>query len=149
MDTRITARPALRLVGHATRVPLQHEGVNPAVAQHVESIPVPERLRLKELSTTEPSGLPQVSDDLEADYAEGSELTFMLGVVVETGADVPEGLDAIDVPAGDWAVFRTEGPHPSALQETWAATATDWFPSNPWRLRPAPRCWQCWRRRRT
>ena len=35
-------------------------------------------------------------------------------------------------------MFRTEGPHPIALQEAWAATATEWFPSQPWRLRPGP-----------
>ena len=51
---------------------------------------------------------------------------------------MPDDLDAIEVPAGAWAVFRTAGPHPAALQATWAATATDWFPSNPWRLRPGP-----------
>ena len=28
--------------------------------------------------------------------------------------------------------------HPAALQEAWAATATEWFPSQPWRLRPGP-----------
>ena len=44
----------------------------------------------------------------------------------------------IAVPAGTWAVFRTTGPYPAALQATWAATATDWFPSRPWRLRPGP-----------
>jgi AraC family transcriptional regulator len=44
----------------------------------------------------------------------------------------------IEVPAGTWAVFRTEGPHPAALQDAWAATATTWFPSQPWRLRPGP-----------
>ena len=26
----------------------------------------------------------------------------------------------------------------SAYMGAWAATATDWFPSNPWRLRPGP-----------
>ncbi|HEY0905337.1 MAG TPA: GyrI-like domain-containing protein, partial [Marmoricola sp.] len=52
--------------------------------------------------------------------------------------DPPEGLDVIEAAAGDWAVFRTEGPHPQALQEVWAATATTWFPSQPWRLRPGP-----------
>jgi len=51
---------------------------------------------------------------------------------------VPDGLHAIDVPAGTWAAFRTSGSYPAALQETWAATATEWFPSNPWRLRPGP-----------
>jgi AraC family transcriptional regulator len=35
-------------------------------------------------------------------------------------------------------VFHTEGDYPAALQAVWAATATDWFPSNPWRLRPGP-----------
>lgn len=30
------------------------------------------------------------------------------------------------------------GPGPQALQETWAATATEWIPANPWRLRPGP-----------
>ena len=50
MDTRITDLPALRLVGHAARVPLVHEGVNPAIAEHVASIPVEETLRLKALN---------------------------------------------------------------------------------------------------
>ena len=47
-------------------------------------------------------------------------------------------LDAIEVPAGMWAVFRADGAYPDALQQVWAATATDWFPSNPWRLQPGP-----------
>ena len=42
------------------------------------------------------------------------------------------------MPAGTWAVFTTQGPHPLALQQTWAATAAEWFPSNLWRLRPGP-----------
>ncbi len=36
-----------------------------------------------------------------------------------------DDLDAVEVPDGRWAVFRTAGPHPQALQTTWAATATD------------------------
>ena len=46
--------------------------------------------------------------------------------------------DVIDVAAGTWAVFRVEGPYPAALQSTWAATAAEWFPSQPWRLREGP-----------
>ena len=52
MDTRIVDLPAVRLVGHARRVPLVHEGVNPAIAEHVASIPVEETLRLKTLNDT-------------------------------------------------------------------------------------------------
>lgn len=136
MDTRITDLPALRLIGHAARVPLVHEGVNPHIAEHVASIPVEEMLRLKELNDTEPAGVLSVSDDLDPDRTEGSELTHLQGVA--TTAEPPEGLDAIEVPAGTWAVFRTEGPHPQTLQETWGATATSWLPSQPWRLRPGP-----------
>lgn len=35
-------------------------------------------------------------------------------------------------------MFASEGPHPQVLQRLWAATATDWFTSSPWRLRPGP-----------
>lgn len=138
MDTRITDRPAFRLVGHAARVPLIHQGVNPHIQQHITALPQEEHTRLKTLSDTEPAGLLQVSDDLDPDNTEGSELTYLHGVAISQDTPVPDDLDAIEVPAGRWAVFRTAGPHPHALQNTWAATATEWFPSNPWRLRPGP-----------
>jgi AraC family transcriptional regulator len=138
MNTRIVERPAFRLVGHAARVPLIHAGVNPHIQAHVTSLPEEEHLRLKRLGNTEPAGLLQVSDDVEPDATEGSELTYLHGVAITEASTVPDGLDAIEVPAGAWAVFRTSGPYPAALQEAWAATATEWFPSNPWRLRPGP-----------
>lgn len=138
MDARIVERPAFRLVGHATRVPLVHEGINPHIQAHVTSIPAEEHFRLKELSNTEPAGLLQVSDGVDPDATEGSELTYLHGVAVSVDTSVPEGLDAIEVPAGVWGAFPSSGPYPAALQETWAATATDWFPSNPWQLRPGP-----------
>ncbi|GHF17109.1 AraC family transcriptional regulator [Pseudolysinimonas yzui] len=138
MDTRIADQPAFRLVGHSTLVPLFHRGINPHIQEHIASLPAAEHARLKDLSNTEPAGLLQVSADVDPDYAEGSELTYLHGVAVGETTPVPEDLTVIDVPAGTWAVFRTAGPYPDALQSTWAATATDWFPSNPWRLRPGP-----------
>jgi AraC family transcriptional regulator len=138
MDTRIADRPAFRLVGHSARVPLIHEGVNPHIQAHIAGLPASEHGRLKELSNTEPSGLLQVSVDVDPDYTEGTELTYVHGVAVDEATPVPADLDVIEVPAGAWAVFRTTGDYPTALQSTWAATATDWFPSNPWRLRPGP-----------
>ncbi|MFF0171712.1 AraC family transcriptional regulator [Micromonospora profundi] len=138
MDTRIVDRPAFRLAGHATRVPLIHEGVNPHIQQHISGLPMEAHLRLKALSDTDPAGLLQVSDNVEPDAAEGSELTYLHGVAVSQDTPVPDDLDAIEVPAGRWAVFRSAGPYPQTLQSTWAATATEWFPSNPWRLRPGP-----------
>ena len=138
MDTRIADRPAFRLVGHAARVPLVHRGVNVQIQAHIASLPATEHARLKELSDSEPRGLLQVSADVDPDYTEGSELTYLHGVAVAGTAPTPDDLDEVDVPAGTWAVFRTEGEYPAALQDAWAATATEWFPSHPWRLRPGP-----------
>lgn len=138
METRIADRPAFRLVGHAARVPLIHQGPNPHIQAHIASLPEAEHLRLKALSDTEPAGLLQVSADVDPDATEGSELTYLHGVAASESTPVPADLDAIEVPAGTWAVFRTAGPYPAALQTTWAATASEWFPSNPWQLRPGP-----------
>ncbi|GIF77904.1 AraC family transcriptional regulator [Asanoa siamensis] len=138
MDTRIVDHAGFRLVGHAARVPLIHRGVNPHIRQHVAALPTDEHPRLKALGDTEPTGLLAVSADLDPDRAEGSALTYLHGVAVSPDAPVPADLDVIDVPAGRWLVVRTAGPHPQTLQRTWAATASEWFPSNPWRLRPGP-----------
>ena len=138
MQARIIERPAFRLVGHSARVPLRHRGVNAHIQNHIASLPAGEHSRLKALGDTDPSGLLQVSADVDPDYTEGSELTYLHGVAVTAGSPVPDDLDMIEVPAGTWVVFLVEGDYPSALQAAWAATATEWFPSNPWRLRPGP-----------
>ena len=138
MDARIIERPAFRLIGHATRVPLVHEGINPHIQRHITSLPVSEHARLKDFSNIEPRGLLQVGADVSPDAAEGSELAYLHGVAVGAGTDVPGDLDMLDVGPGAWVVFRTSGAHPAMLQEAYAASATEWFPSNPWRLRPGP-----------
>ncbi len=65
MDLRLASRPGFRLVGHAARVPLVHRGVDPAIQQHVTSLPSQEHLGLKALGDTEPSGLLAVSTDID------------------------------------------------------------------------------------
>ncbi len=138
MDTRITDRPAFRLVGHAARVPLIHRGPNPHIRAHIASLPESEHARLKTLGNAQPAGLLQVSADVDPDYTEGSELTYLHGVALDADTGVPDGLDLIEVPAGTWVVFLASGPYPAVLQETYAASAAEWFPSNPWGLRPGP-----------
>ena len=75
MRVRSTDRPTIRLAGHASRVPLIHEGVNPLIANpliaaHVAAIPVEEHRRLKELSNTS-GGLLQVTTEPEPDGSKG------------------------------------------------------------------------------
>ena len=138
MDTRIVDRPAFSLVGHSVLVPLIHHGANPHIQSHVASLPPEEHERLKSLSNTEPRGLLQISADVDPDYTEGTPLTYMHGVAVDESTPPVGDLELIEVPAGHWAVFTASGPYPSVLQSVWASTASEWFPSNPWRLRPGP-----------
>ena len=138
MDVTITDRPAFVLAGHAAEVPLIHEGVNPHIQEHIASIAPEEHARLKSLSDTEPAGILAVTAGPEPDAPEGTMLTYLHAVAVQADSDVPADLDSMPVDAGTWAVFHSSGPFPDALQQTYAATATDWFPSNPWRLRPGP-----------
>ncbi|WP_217182711.1 GyrI-like domain-containing protein [Streptomyces sp. AC495_CC817] len=138
MDVTVTTLPALVLAGHAARVPLIHEGVNPHIQQHIAAIPAEEHARLKALSSAEPAGILAVTGDIEPDAPEGTTLTYLHGVAVSADDEVPEDLDVLRVDEGSWAVFSASGPFPETLQTLWAATATEWFPSNPWRLRPGP-----------
>lgn len=124
------------MVGRKTRVPLVHEGMNPAIADFIRSIGQETLGRIESLSDQEPKGIVSISDNLDAGRAEGTELDYFHGAV--TRAAVPEDMDELTVPAGTWAVFENSGPFPQALQYLWRDVFTQWFPSNPYRSRPGP-----------
>ncbi|MFD7711963.1 GyrI-like domain-containing protein [Streptomyces sp. NPDC059785] len=136
MRYRIVDKPEFRVVGRKARVPLVHEGVNPAIAEFIRGIGAETVERMAALSDQEPAGIVAVSDRLDPSRAEGTELDYYHGVV--TGAPVPPDMDVLPVPAGSWAVFRSSGPFPQALQYLWRDVFTQWFPSNPYQSRPGP-----------
>ncbi|MFE1818031.1 GyrI-like domain-containing protein [Streptomyces anulatus] len=136
MRYKLVEKDAFRVVGRKARVPLIHEGPNPAIAEFIRGIGHEELDRIAALSDQEPAGIVGVSDQLDPSRAEGTELDYYHGVV--SGAEPPEGLDALDVPAGTWAVFENEGEFPQALQYLWRDVFTQWFPSNPYASRPGP-----------
>ncbi|MFC9429895.1 GyrI-like domain-containing protein [Streptomyces sp. NPDC056987] len=136
MRYRVVEKGEFRVVGRKIRVPLVHNGVNPAIADFIRGIGKETLDRVESLSDQEPSGIVGVSDNLDPSRAEGTELDYYHGVV--TGAPAPDGLDALTVPAGTWAVFESSGPFPQALQHLWRDVFTQWFPSNPYRSRPGP-----------
>jgi AraC family transcriptional regulator len=136
MRYRIVAKDAFHLVGRKARVPLVHEGMNPAIVAFVRGIEPETVRRIEALSDQEPEGVVNVSDGLTGDRAEGTELDYWYGTV--TGAEVPADLDALPVAAGDWAVFEVSGEFPRAVQELWRDVFTQWFPSNPYESRPGP-----------
>ncbi|MFD7977029.1 GyrI-like domain-containing protein [Streptomyces sp. NPDC059071] len=140
MRYRIVEKGAFRVVGSKARVPLVHEGVNAAAAAHVESLDERAIVRMKELAEGEPEGVLSAVVHLTDSREEGAELDYWIGVVTGTGTTADElgVLDALDVPAGTWAVFENHGPYPAALQELWRDVFTQWFPSNPYVSRPGP-----------
>ncbi|MEV2243654.1 AraC family transcriptional regulator [Streptomyces sp. NPDC049970] len=136
MRYRIVDKPDFRVVGRKARVPLVHEGMNPAIADFIRSIDQDTLGRIAALADQEPTGIVGVSDQLDPSRAEGTELDYYHGVV--TDSEAPEDLDALAVPAGLWAVFESSGPFPQALQYLWRDVFTQWFPSNPYASRPGP-----------
>ncbi|PJE94415.1 AraC family transcriptional regulator [Streptomyces carminius] len=136
MEYRVVKKEGFRVVGLRTRVPLVHEGENPAIAEFVRGIGREVNRRLAQLSDQEPDGVVAAVDNLAGDRAEGSELDYWHGVV--TGAEAPESLEALAVPAGSWAVFESSGESPRAVQYLWRDVFTQWFPANPYRTRPGP-----------
>lgn len=144
MDARIIHRPTIRLIGPSTRTSSTTENETAQLEKHVGAVPADIYDQLRTLGNTGedgPSGILTILNDPERDDAVNVEVTFMNGVAVLGEQDVPDDLttlDVIEVPEGDWVVFRASGPFPDTLEATWASTTTDWFPSNPWQMRPGP-----------
>ncbi|MFD9196240.1 GyrI-like domain-containing protein [Streptomyces phaeochromogenes] len=136
MRYRVVEKEEFRVVGKKARVPLVHEGMNPAIADFIRGIGKETIQRIEQLSDQQPEGIISVSDNLDESRAEGTELDYYHGVV--THAAVPEDMDALTVRAGIWAVFENSGPFPQALQYLWRDVFTQWFPSNPYQSRPGP-----------
>ncbi|GAA2667293.1 MULTISPECIES: AraC family transcriptional regulator [Actinosynnema] len=136
MRYRIVERAEFAVVGRKARVPLVHKGMNPHIADFIRGLDKAEFAEIKKLNNEEPSGVVGVSADLDPSRAEGTELDYYHGVA--SSLPVPEGLDALPVAAGTWAVFSSTGEFPRALQEMWRDVFTQWFPSNPYRSRPGP-----------
>ncbi|MFF6793232.1 helix-turn-helix domain-containing protein [Streptomyces filamentosus] len=136
MRYRTVTRDAFRIVGDRARVPLVHQGENPAIAAQIRGLGQEALGRLAALSAGEPAGLVSAVVHLSDSREEGVELDHWYGAVAEDRA--PEPYETLDVPAGTWAVFENEGPYPQALQHLWRDVFTEWFPSNPYESRPGP-----------
>ncbi|MEN2421175.1 AraC family transcriptional regulator [Streptomyces rimosus] len=136
MRYRVVEKEQFHVIGKKARVPLVHQGVNPAIADFIRGIGQETLDRITALSDQQPEGLVAVCDDLDPSRAEGTELDYYHGVVSQVPA--PDDLDTLVVPAGTWAVFENSGPFPEALQFLWRDVFTQWFPSNPYQSRPGP-----------
>lgn len=136
MQYRIVEQGPFHLVGRRESVPLVHEGMNPAIVAFMKGLPPEVRERIPALSDMEPRGALNASVALSDAREEGTELDYWYAAAV-TGTP-PGDLDVLQVPAGTWAVFESSGPFPQTIQYLWRDVFTQWFPSNPYQLRPGP-----------
>jgi AraC family transcriptional regulator len=140
MRHRLTEIDAFRLVGRTTRIPIVYEGHNTAIADFRKSLPEDLNDRLRALADVEAlPGLLFATANQEGDGPDDSWCDYYHSVAttVPAGA-LPDDLAVLEVPAATWIAFRGEGPFPHALQNLWAESFSEWFPSNPYRVLPGP-----------
>lgn len=137
MRYRIVEKEAFRILGRKARLPLVTEGLNAGAEAHLESLDDQVIAQMKGLAGREPEGILSAAVYLTDSRDDGAEADYWIGVVADPEI-IAADLDALDVPAGTWAVFDSQGPYPSALQQLWRDVFTQWFPSNPYTSRSGP-----------
>ncbi|GAA1021169.1 AraC family transcriptional regulator [Acrocarpospora pleiomorpha] len=136
MRYRLVEKETFKVVGKKTRIPLVHEGMNPALVAFIRGLGQETIDRIAALSDLEPRGILSVTDDADESRAEGTELDYYQAAA--TTAPTPDDMESLTVPAGTWAVFEDSGPSPHSVQYLWRDVYTQWFPSNPYQSRPGP-----------
>lgn len=138
MDVQIEQKAAFKLAGVTKRVPIQFEGVNPAIQELAESITDEQRQALHQLMDSYPKQVVNASYDFDEGRMTGKgQLTHLIGAVT-TQHEIPEILQQVAVPAAQWAVFKSEGAFPAVMQETWGKIYSEWLPSVDYQMIPLP-----------
>lgn len=136
MDYMLVDKPGLTVVGFKARVPLVHEGPNPAIEEFTRTVDKTALAGLRPLSDQDPRGIVSVVDNLAEPRTEGSELDYYLGVV--TSHTPPADLATLEVDAHTWAVFTADGSAIESVQYLWRDIYTEWFPASPFQSVPGP-----------
>ncbi|WP_020007921.1 AraC family transcriptional regulator [Salinicoccus albus] len=130
MEVKIVDMPAFNIAGIKARVPMQFEGVNPAIENLAERITDEQKAEMHKLQNIPPKQIINVSYDADENFLkEEGGLTHVIGVLT-TENDINPILDTVSVDAHSWAVFPNEGEFPSTMQNTMARTHSEWLPSS-------------------
>jgi AraC family transcriptional regulator len=140
MQHRLTELDSFRIAGRMTRIPIVYEGHNTAIADFTKSLPDDLNNRLLALADVEAlPGLLFATANQEGDGPNDSWCDYYHSVATTAPADaLPADLAVLEVEPATWIAFRGEGPFPHALQNLWAESFGEWFPSNPYRALPGP-----------
>ncbi|MGI2329042.1 AraC family transcriptional regulator [Planococcus sp. YIM B11945] len=138
MEYQIAEKDAFKLVGIKKRIPIVFEGQNPEIMKMAQSITAEQREKLQKWRNTDVKTVVNASFNFdEGRYEEQGELDQLLGSITTLDNDF-EGFDVVEVPAGSWAIFKTEGPFPQTLQDAWGKIFSEWLPSSHYELIDGP-----------
>lgn len=137
MNYRIEQKEGFNIVGIMKRVPIIFEGENPEITAMWKSLTMEKIEQLKKLSNVEPVGIIQASTNFsEGRMEEKGELDQYIGVATTQGCH--ENFSKLEVLALTWAIFESNGPFPTTLQETWGRIYSEWFPSSNYQVAKGP-----------
>lgn len=130
MEPRIAHRESFNVVGMAERF-------TPATSSRIPELWTRFVARLDDVPHRR--GVATYGVCLDADLAPGDEagFTYMAGVEVARVDAIPDGMMALTVPAGRYAVFTHAG-HISRLKDTVKQIWGRWLPESPHRHEPRP-----------
>lgn len=138
MEYRIEEKDAFKLVGIKKRVPIVFEGQNPDIMKMVQAITPEQREKLSQWRNTEVKTVVNASFDFDDGRSEEKgQLDHLIGSITTLEKDFEE-FDAVEVPAGSWAIFSVEGPFPQTLQDIWGKIFSEWLPSSNYELIEGP-----------
>lgn len=138
MEYRIVEKEPFKLVGIKKRVPIVFQGENPEIMKMLQSITPEQREQLQQLRNTEVKTVVNASFNFdEGRNIEKGQLDHLIGSITTKDRDFGN-FDVVEVPAGSWAVFSSEGPFPQTLQQTWAKIFSEWLPSSHYELVDGP-----------
>ena len=138
MEVKIVDMPAFNIAGIKARVPMQFEGVNPAIEDLAERITDAQKEEMHKLQNIPPKQIINASYDADENFLkEEGDLTHFIGVLT-TENDINPILDTVSIAAHSWAVFPNEGEFPSTMQNTMARTHSEWLPSSDYEIVDAP-----------
>jgi AraC family transcriptional regulator len=138
MRHRLSQLDHFRIAGRKTRIPIVPSGENDAISEFHATLPDDLPARLLEFADIDAlPGVLFVTDD-NAEDEHGDATCDYYVAVATTATDLPSDLDQLDVGASTWVTFEGDGPLPQAIQNLWAESFGEWFPSNPYRVAPGP-----------